>query len=506
MINKLLTYFIFISLTLLLSCGSSNQEEPKESILVEIGDVTISVSEFIRRSEYTIRPPYCKGSHNLDKKIVLNSLIAEKMIALEATDTSEILRSERVQLYLQGQKEQAMRQWLYAKVADEKVELDTTAILKTVKVAGRKYKISYFSLPDSSIAHQTGSLVSSNKKSFENIYYELTGFDSIPYREVEWSENEHNKVLDSLFTDPLKNHQFVGPIKITDDEFLMVKIQGWIDRPIIIEKQFNERWNDVSEKYHSRMAQEKYNEFILDIMKNKQIEFLPDVFYKIANLLGPIYLKTDKEKEEMLSNAVWDVGQKEVDYSSLINKVEKLHNEPFFKVNDKIWTVKDFIKEANIHPLIFRNKKMKSIEFGQQLQFAIMDLIRDKYLTEEAYNREYDKINVVQRNVNMWKDNFNYIYHKEKYLHSVLPDSAENLNYLVVLEQYLNSYVDSLQNKYGDIIKVDVEKYNEIDLTRIDMSANYNNQAYSRVVPSFPIITTDNKLDYGSKLNEVQNN
>ena len=251
-----------------------------------------------------------------------------------------------------------------------------------------------------------------------------------------------------------------------------------------------------------RKAQELYDKFILSVMKDKKIEFVPEVFYKIANLLGPIYIKTDKQKKENLNNTIWEKKRKEVDYSSTINKIKNLYNEPFFKVNNEIWTVKDFVDQANIHPLIFRKKRMKAIEFGQQLQFAIMDMIRDKYLTEEAYRREYDKINLVQRNVNMWKDNINYIYYKEKYLKSVLPDSASNLSYLMVLENYLNHFVDSLQNKYSSVIKIDVDKYNQIELTRIDMNVNYYNEAYSRVVPSFPIVTTDNKLNYGSKMTE----
>ncbi len=499
-IYVLLTGFIFV-----FSCGSPKLEEPEESILAEIGDVTISVSEFIRRSEYTIRPPYCKGSNNLDKKIVINSLIAEKMFALEATDTNKIVSTERVQLYLRGLKEQAMRQWLYSKVADEKVELDSAAIIKTVKVAGRKYKLSYFTLPDSNLAYQTNALLRTSNKSFENAYLGLTGMDTIPYREVEWAESEQNIMLDTLFTVPLKKHQVVGPIKTDEGDYLFAKVRGWIDRPIITEQQFNERWNNVSEKYHSRKAQELYSQFIIKTMANKKIEFNPDIFFKITDLLGPMYLTTEDQREDMMNNAVWKVEQKEVDYAALNDKVEELQDEPLFKINDEVWSVRDFANEIKIHPLVFRQKKMKNKEFGQQLQFAIMDLVRDKYLTEEAYSRGYDQINVVKRNVNMWKDNINYIYQKETYLRSVLPDSAESLSYVVVLEKYLNSYVDSLQKKYNDVIFVDVEKFNEINLTRIDMSAHYNNQAYPRVVPSFPLVTTDNKLDYGNKMSTKVN-
>ncbi|MBK7107052.1 MAG: hypothetical protein IPH62_17400 [Ignavibacteriae bacterium] len=492
--------YIFFSLVLLFSCGDSKKDEPEEKILVEIGDVTISVSEFIRRAEYTVRPAYCKGNNNLDKKVILNSLIAEKLLALEATNSNELLKSENVKLYLQGLKEQAMRQWLYSKVADEKVKLDTASILKTVQVAGRKYKVSFFSLPDSSMASNISKEILTKKRTFEDIFYTITGVDTVPSREVPWSFNEHNSILDSMFSYPLKKNQFIGPIKITKNEYLLVKINGWLDTPIIVEKQFNDRWKDVSEKYHTRKALDLYTEFILDKMEGKKIEFFPEVFYKMANLLGPLYLVSDKQKEDMLNNTVWQVNTKEVDYSSIAKKISKLKTQPFFKVNDKIYTVENFAKEVKIHPLVFRVKNMENKEFGQQLQFAIMDLIKDKYLTEEAYDRNYDEINVVKRNVNMWKDNLSYMYQKEKYLKSVLPDSVKELNYVEVLEEYLNKYIDSLQTKYSEKIKIDVEAFNEIDLTSIDMNVNYNDQPFSRVVPSFPIITTDNKLDYGKKI------
>lgn len=487
---------------MLFSCDSPKQVEPTEKILVEIDNVTISLSEFVRRAEYTVRPPYCKGSSNLEKKIVLNSLIAEKLIALEATDTNEILKSENVQLYLQGLKEQAMRQWLYSKEADEKVELDSASILKTMQVAGRKYKLSFFNLTDSALAYSTKNRIYKENKTFDDVFYELTGVDSVPYREVEWSENEDNSILDSIFTEPLKKNQIVGPIRISKNEFLLAKVNGWIDRPILIEKQFNERWDKVSKKDRSRKAQELFTEYVVEIMSDKNIEFMPEIFYKMATLLGPKYLTTDRQKEDLLNNSVWQINQEEIDYSSLNSQIDKMENEPFFRINDKIYSVKDFIQEVKIHPLVFREKNIKRNEFGQQLQFAIMDLIRDKYLTEEAYKRDYDKISVVRRNVNMWKDNLSYIYHKEKYLHSVLPDSVGDLSYVEVLEKHLNKYVDSLQAKYSDKIKIDIKEYDEIDLTRIDMNVNYNDQPYSRVVPSFPIITTDNKLNYGQKMSK----
>ena len=94
-------------------CGKEVSDQPVEKILVKIGDKTISVNEFIHRAEYTIRPKYCNQDNYIHKKIILNSLIAEKLLALEAAGRNELAEDVQFQDYIRGRKEQAMRQWLY---------------------------------------------------------------------------------------------------------------------------------------------------------------------------------------------------------------------------------------------------------------------------------------------------------------------------------------------------------------------------------------------------------
>ena len=492
--------FGIILLFILVSCSRKEQVEPKEKILVKIGDKSISVNEFIRRAEYTVRPPYCRGSHNLDKKIVINSLIAEKMMAIEAGDTNQFIMNDKIQAYLRGRKEQAMRQWLYEKEAHEKVVLDTAQIVKTVKVAGRKYKIAYFNFPESGLVYQMRQEMDDQEKTFEDVYFEVTGLDSIPQREVEWSVHEHNLILDSLFSEPLVKNQVIGPIKVAENEYIMMKVNGWIDKVAITETQVQERWRNVSEEFSQRQAVKLYDNYIRKVMKGKKIEFVPDAFYKIVDLLSPVYIKTDAEKQEMLKKSFWEQEEDIEKFQDLQTQMEMLYQEPLFKVDNQVWTVKDFVDELGAHPLVFRKKRMKKNEFGQQLQFAIMDMIRDKYLAREAYKRGYDKINVIQRNVNMWQDNLNYQYYKSNYLQGVKPDSVSEMKYIPLIENYLNLLIDSLQKKYSDVIELDVEEYDKIKLTRIDMSVTQQNVPFPKIVPSFPLVTTDNRLDYGRKM------
>ena len=493
-------FILTVVFSVFAGCGKKHElAERPERILARIGDRTITVDEFIRRAEYTVRPPYCRGSHNIDKMIVLNSLIAEKMLAIEAGDTNSFINSAPIRAYLRGRKEQLMRQWLYETEALSKVEIDTARALEMLKVAGRKYRISYFNLPDSDLVWEIKEDVKKGV-SFEDAYYSRTRLDSLPQREVEWNTAEHDLILDSLYSRPLKKNQIVGPVKIDDDQILLIKIDGWIDRPAITQSLVDERWRNITDEFTTREAEKLYSQFILKVMKGKTIEFNRDTFFKVTELLGPIYFKTDEEKREILKRQYWGDERDMETYENVQSEIELLYQEPLFKVAGKVWTVKDFADELAVHPLVFRKRRMKKNEFGQQLQFAIMDMVRDKYLARVGYKRGYDKLHTIQRKVNMWRDNLNYQFQKAKYLRSVLPDSLEEMPYIPLIEKYLNPLVDSLQTRYSDTIEVDVEAFNEIKLTRIDMSVNQQNVPWVKVVPSFPLVTTDSRLDYGRKM------
>ena len=141
-----------IFLLLFLACEKKEVKKSDEKILVRIDDqLTISLNEFIRRAEYTIRPSYCKQNSYIHKKIILNSLIAEKLLALEAGEQNPLLNNEEFLAYLMGRKEQAMRQWMHHQEATQKVKLDSTLIKRFYQFAGREYEVEYYSLDNVSV-------------------------------------------------------------------------------------------------------------------------------------------------------------------------------------------------------------------------------------------------------------------------------------------------------------------------------------------------------------------
>ena len=50
------------------------------------------------------------------------------------------------------------------------------------------------------------------------------------------------------------------------------------------------------------------------------------------------------------------------------------------------------------------------------------------------------------------------------------------------------------------MVEINTDELEKIQLTRIDMFAIQQNVPFPIIVPSFPLLTTDHRLDYGRKI------
>ena len=126
-------------------------------------------------------------------------------------------------------------------------------------------------------------------------------------------------------------------------------------------------------------------------------------------------------------------------------------------------------------------------------------MITNYYLTQKAYKSGYNNINSVQRIEQMWLDYINALYKKKQILSNSPMDSSIKSNSLQLIQTYLDPVVDSLQAKYSEFIEIDIDIFENVELTRIDMLVYQDNLPYPIKIPSFPMLTTDHILDYGAR-------
>ena len=136
---------ILIFIFFICSCTKNQEIEDdfKDSILVQIGNHIILKDELIQRSEYVIRPNYCSKNNNIHKQIILNSLIAEKLLAIEG---KEAFNNVPINNYLKGLKEQSMREKLFFSKTKLLEKIDKSELNKFRKTADRIYNLSFINL------------------------------------------------------------------------------------------------------------------------------------------------------------------------------------------------------------------------------------------------------------------------------------------------------------------------------------------------------------------------
>ncbi len=487
-----------VALLLLVSCESKSK--PVGEVLARIGDRVITKEDFMRRSEYTIRPNYCSGTNYIHRKIILNSLIAEKLLALEYPD-SPIKSDTDFVAYIEGRQEQTMRQWLFKKQAYDLVEIDTSALKKANRLASRTYSIQFTTLQDAKGA-EAWIAATDDGYDFETIARSLSPSDFIPEKSLTWFDREDQSIWEAVFENSHQKGAVIGPLALEDGQHIVLRIKGWVDRPAVTESSKLQQWEDVHTRLIEIEADGIYRRYVGSIMTDKQLNLNLEVFKSYSARTAQLYLRSAEEKKKMLNRAVWN-AEEQVFTESLNDLPGGLPGDAIlFDVNGEEWTVDRFESYLKKHPLVFRNKKMSHREFPEQLKFAMADMVRDYYITERAYDLGYDEVTNVMQSTQMWEDHYVSRQSRNDYLSRTMDSSSYSTktSEIDIIETFMDPYMDSLQSKYSDVISIDMDMFEELELSNIPMMVSNRNVPFPLNVPAFPRLTTDNKLNYGKKM------
>ena len=488
---------IFFTLLLLYTCSKevndisrSPIEIPEDNIIAKIGDKIITVEEFIKRSEYTVRPAYCRGDNIIHKKIILNSLIGEKLLSLEAMDIS---LSPHLMKYLKGRKEQAMRELLSYEKGYKDVQISPETLDQFSSTADRKYKVQFCRLPDSGVADEIYHFMEQGF-SYEEIFDAAFGLDSIPERSIDFFSEEDPFIIENIFSEKLEKNEVLSPFKANDGSYLWIKVKGWTKTPAITASSQKVIRQDINEKLNRLEAVRKYNEYTAGLMAGKKMDLIEPAFSRLMEVASNYYLGSVNDNK--LIEAIWNIDEEIVEKPDFAEMESYDEKTPFMYFDERTWSIGEIQELIDSHPLVFRKKRIKKNEFPEQLKFALADLMRDHYLTAEAYKMGYDKHHSVLLEEYLWEDHLYASLKKEQILEKKELSVQNNEDHLNVM----GDYIGMLQEKYSRQITINFRQFNKINLSHIDMVALKPSAPYSHPVPSFPILTQDHSIDYGKEI------
>lgn len=228
--NRFFATARFILLVLLLLSGCAKKDMKTQKILAKVGNRTITVEDFLYRSELTIRPKYItKRGYELNK-ILLDNLVAEKILAMQAGDTCQLAKSDMFKAYIRGIREQTMREELYFKIAYNKVKTDTNEIKGLYRFAGREYRLGFFTIMKDETAREIQNKILMDPQNAGKVFDEIGGGSKTPEQTVAWKDPEDDLIHDALFTHPVRKDTVIGPLRLGKNLYILMKVLDWKDQ------------------------------------------------------------------------------------------------------------------------------------------------------------------------------------------------------------------------------------------------------------------------------------
>jgi hypothetical protein len=479
-----------ILITLIFFTGISiASAQPNNNILATIGDKNITISEYKARSEFTVRPENYK-----DKTITLNNLIIEKILVLEAGKNYPLASNPSFQARLKGIKEQTMREILYRNVAYNKAVVDTGKLKNTYTLSKREYELEFYRMHKNT-AQKIKTAIDSSSQKTDNIFKAISAFvGTQPVRKVNYKDPDDDAIHEALYSKYLHVGEVIGPIELSNGEYLVMKVLNWTTYPLISETDQQERWNLVQEKERRISALNLWRSYQENVIHGKRIEFNEKTFFPMAHWVREKYL-SEQNKKDPYENKISEIPFKAsgLDLSA-----------PFFTFEDKVWTVDDFRNELMSRPFLFRTTNLDSTNFDEQFRIAVADIMKDRCLTREAYKKSIDEKENVARTVEIWRDAFVANDQQKNVIDTAIKKGSILENDGPEILKYWESYVNDLQKKYRSSVNVNVSAFNNIPLTNIDMVAIKPGMPYPNIAPNFPTFISSKTVNFISQ--KVVNN
>ncbi len=371
---------------------SQTNDEP----VATVGSKSISVDEFQFRYELTpqlFRERDDKG--NKLKQEFLYTLIAEKLLASYGESVS-LDTTEIVKLTLQTFEEMFVRDELYKRMIVEKAKFKADSLLGFYLANSTSSMLTYIRTDRFDEAERIGELLKKGVP-FDFFYSDtsLSLQDTLTITFGQFDESIENEIL------TLPENSFSRPLFINDQWYIFNVIKKFYP---VIER--SDGW-EAEFKRLKKLAKERaeftfYNEFMNNIFSNQNIK----ANGKLLKLFSDeVYDILDKKRARYAEQKKYFL---EVSDLALINKKlsEESLNSTFIKLPGGAIPLKNF---SNY--LRFENISVDSIDYQNVLDILngkTRKFIEYKILANEGYKYGLEKTAEVQKQFNMWKQNYFY--------------------------------------------------------------------------------------------------
>lgn len=413
---------VLVVFLILFQCGTvTSQSIVTGDKLAKIGNGFISQSEFLERYELT------PGINRHNKKLTesakaefLYTLIAEKLWTLEGAsaglDTIEVMKFSRMAF-----EKLFMRDELYRREILDKIEISDEELIVGVKRNSTVLRVNFLFSENENEINTLYDLLGAGVP-FNSVLAERPEFDEqmIPV-EIVYGQMD-KEIEDSLYK--LKLNEHTSPM-LTPDGWYIFKLQNRTEQILSsIEKIENSR-NTVGKIIKARKEQEIYADFYYDFFDGKSVNVNPVLFESLAKNISKVLTEKKINERVKAGDPVFLMANEVLAIEQMFGTDSlRMH---FILLDEKPISLKHFIRTLAYDG--FKMTETKIFSVRAQLDYRTKKTIEHELLAREGYNRSLHLFPEVQKQVQMWFDNYLFQVLKNQYLDSLNATDEEIYNY-----------------------------------------------------------------------------
>ncbi|MBM4175091.1 MAG: hypothetical protein FJ213_02810 [Ignavibacteria bacterium] len=391
----------FLTLTVLISIfnlESANAKQQHDSVLVDFGMKVITVNEFQKRFELTPWPR--RNVREIDEEIkteFLNTLIAEKLMAIEAEsitiDTSIALSSAYLQLEKMFVRDALYKREIRDKVVISKEESDNAFAKSLVKIYCH-----YIFANDSAHVY--------------DIYKKLIGgedFDSILSERPEF-ENQKSpfEVTYGTLPEEVENiiyrtepKTFTAPVQ-ADHGYYIFKVDSAHFGIVMGSTESNDAHRKAQKILNERLESKRYSEYFITFFSSKRGEADGTAFWTLADPLIQILQSKFTIKEKLVKNkSMLDPN----DVEQIENQLGEQIKTTLIKIDNRKISIGEFLRAILFKTFAVEDSSREFI--ARKISQSIKSYMEDEFLAAEGYRQGLQHQPEVKSDLEMWK-NFYY--------------------------------------------------------------------------------------------------
>lgn len=451
-------FFQILTSLLIFFGGMSNLfSQSSKEIVAKAGDIVISKEEFRKRYEFV---PHVRSGDGFDstsfKKKFLHTLIAEKLLALEAINEG-INQQQNFRAMIENLSNIYLRDALYKKEVLDKIVIPDSAVIQgQVRIMK---------------SVRTKFIYSRDKDEIGKIYSDIkagVSFDSILATRPEMKEQReaaevtfgtmNEKMEEAIYK--MGSGQITPPIELKEGWYIC-NIYSITSKKDLDNGDKSKVEKVIKSRIEDELYQTFYKQFFKGIVVNADRSIVEKLFKVIINYLNENKMKLVKDKGDK-----YKIGELEIPSLKKSFNANEL-NEIIIKFpNDPVTLSKMF------DYLAFQDFEFYTVDSAQiksRLNSYISLYIQNELLVREAKKRRYDKLPEVASELKMWRDY--YLAHEmmKKYFRDEPVTDNDAYNFFVKANQVIQQPDEF---NIAEIITNDLNTI-ELALNELDKGADF---------------------------------